>query len=320
MIRYLLAVVAGLQFAMPGVALAQDYPSKPIRMLVGYAPGGGTDIIARLMAHHLRAALGQPVVVENRPGAGESIADALVAHAAADGYTLLMAASAVTINPFLYKEMSFDVSRDLTGVAIIANSPVVLVTHPSLAIQNVAELISYAKANPGKLAYATPGIGTVQHLAAELFKSMTRTDLTHVPYKGGAPAMTDLAAGQVQLSFAAITSAQPFIKSGRLRALATGDERRSDQPGALPTIGETVPGYEVAIWYGILAPAATPKVIVDRLNRELAAIVQLKEVKIQMTEQGYESAVTPVERMNQRIRADLEKWGRAAKQAGIKPE
>jgi tripartite-type tricarboxylate transporter receptor subunit TctC len=272
------------------------------------------------MAHHLRGRLGQPVVVDNRPGAGGNIASELAARAAPDGYTLLMAANTVTINPFLYKEMSFDVARDLTGVAIIANSPVVLVVHPGQPIHSVAELITYAKANPGKLAYSTPGIGTPQHLAAELFKSMTQTDLTHIPYKGGAPAMTDLAAGQVQLSFAAINSAQPFIKSGRFRALATGDARRSPGAGGLPTIGETVPGYEVGIWYGILAPAGTPKAIVDRLNRELSAIVQMNDVKSQMTEQGYENAVAPADRMNEQVRSDLEKWGRVAKQAGIKPE
>ncbi len=319
--RRRLAALAAVMFALAaGGASAQSYPARPIRMLVGYGPGGGTDIIARLMSQHLQMRLGQPVVVENRPGAGGNIASELLAKAAPDGYTLATVANTVAINPFLYAKMNVDIEKDLTGVAIVANSPVVLVVHPGLPVNSVAELIAYAKANPDKLSYSTPGIGTPQHLAAELFKSMTQTQMVHVPYKGGAQAMADLAAGQVQLSFAAINSALPLIQGGRLRALATGDAQRSRMLNGTPTIGETVPGYEVGIWYGIMAPAGTPKAIVDRLNDELAAIVKVGEVRERMTDQGYENAVAPAEKMNAQIRTDLEKWGRTAKQAGIRPE
>lgn len=321
MLRTVIVAIAALQLTViVSVARAQPYPNKAIHMIVGYAPGGGVDIIARMMAPQLQTRLGQPVIVDNRPGAGGNIATELTAKAAPDGYTLLMAGNTVVISPFFYEKLSFDVARDLTGVAIIATAPVVLVVHPDLPVRSVPELIAYAKSNPGKLSYSTPGIGTPQHLAAELFKSLTKTDIVHIPYKSGALAMNDLVAGQVQLSFSAIINAQPFIQSGRVRALATGEPKHSASPGTLPMIADAVPGYEVSIWFGILAPANTPKAIMDKLNRELATIVQLDEVKEQMTKQGYTSNVAPPERMNEQIRHDLEKWARVVKQAGLKPE
>ena len=298
---------------------AQDYPNKPIRMLVGYAPGGGSDIIARLIAQNLQTKLGQSVVVENRAGAGGNIATDLVAKARPDGYTLLMTPNTVTMAPALFSKLSFDVAKDLAGVSVIATSPLVLVVNPAVPIASVAELIQFAKANPAKLSYSTPGIGTPQHLGTELFKAMTGTHIVHIPYRGGAPAVAAVVAGDVPLSFAAINSAKPFIDAGRLRAIATGDAKRSAQLG-LPTIGATVPGYEVAIWYGVMAPAGTPKPIIDQLNAALAAIVQIPEVKEQMAKQGYENAVAPAAEMNALIRSDLEKWARAAKQAGVKQE
>lgn len=300
-------------------ATAQDYPNKPIKMLVGYAPGGGSDIIARLISQNLQLKLGQPVVVENRPGAGGNIASSVAATARPDGYTLLMTPNTISMAPALYEKIPFDVTKDLTGVAIIANSPIVLIVHPTLPVNSIAELIQYAKNHPGKLSYSTPGVGTPQHLATELFKSMTTADIVHVPYKGGAPAVAAVVSGEVPLSFAAINSAKPFIDAGRVRAIAIGDATRSSQI-ALPTIGETVAGYDVSIWYGVMAPAGTPKAVLDRLNSELAAIVQLPDVKEQMAKQGYENAVGPAAKMNAQIRTDLEKWGRVVKQAGIKPE
>ena len=300
-------------------AAAQDYPNKPLKMLVGYAPGGGSDIIARLISQNLQVKLGQPVVVENRPGAGGNIAASVAATSRPDGYTLLMTPNTISMAPALYEKVPFDVVKDLTGVAIIANSPIVLIVHPTLPVNSIAELIQYAKSNPGKLSYSTPGVGTPQHLATELFKSMTASDIVHVPYKGGAPAVAAVVSGEVPLSFAAINSAKPFIDAGRVRAIAIGNATRSSQI-ALPTIGETVAGYDVSIWYGVMAPAGTPKAVLDRLNSELTAIVQLPDVKEQMAKQGYENAVGPAAKMNAQIRADLEKWGRVVKQAGIKPE
>ena len=298
---------------------AQDYPNKPIRMLVGYAPGGGSDIIARLIAQNLQIKLGQSVVVENRAGAGGNIATDLVAKARPDGYTLLMTPNTVTMAPALFSKLPFDIAKDLAGVGVIANSPLVLVVNPAVPIASVAELIKFAKANPGKLSYSTPGIGTPQHLGTELFKAMTGTHIVHIPYRGGAPAVAAVVAGDVPLSFAAINSAKPFIDAGRLRAIATGDAKRNPQLG-LPTIGATVTGYEVAIWYGLMAPAGTPKPIIDQLNAALAAIVQIPEVKEQMEKQGYENAVASAADMNALIRSDVEKWIRAAKQAGVKQE
>ena len=313
------AIVAACLVLNPVSVTAQDYPNKPIRMLVGYAPGGGSDIIARLIAQNLQAKLGQSVVVENRAGAGGNIATDLVAKARPDGYTLLMTPNTVTMAPALFSKLSFDVAKDLAGVAVIATSPLVLVVNPAVPIASVAELIQFAKANPAKLSYSTPGIGTPQHLGTELFKAMTGTHIVHIPYRGGAPAVAAVVAGDVPLSFAAINSAKPFIDAGRLRAIATGDAKRSAQLG-LPTIGATVPGYEVAIWYGVMAPAGTPKPIIDQLNAALAAIVQIPEVKEQMAKQGYENAVASAADMNALIRSDLEKWARAAKQAGVKQE
>ena len=318
MLRFIPAAAIAIGVIATPVA-AQDYPNKPIKMLVGYAPGGGSDIIARLIAQNLQVKLGQPVVVENRPGAGGNIAAGVVATARPDGYTLLMTPNTISMAPALYEKIAFDVAKDLAGVAIIANSPIVLIVHPTLPVNSIAELIQYAKTHPGKLSYSTPGVGTPQHLATELFKSMTASNIVHVPYKGGAPAVAAVVSGEIPLSFAAINSAKPFIDSGRVRAIAIGDATRSSQI-ALPTIGETVAGYDVSIWYGVMAPAGTPKPVLDRLNNELAVIVQLPEVKEQMARQGYENAVGPASKMNAQIRADLEKWGRVVKQAGIKPE
>jgi tripartite-type tricarboxylate transporter receptor subunit TctC len=309
----LVTPLAAILLAPPLDAAAQAYPSRPIRMFVGYAPGGGTDIIARLVAVNLQKRIGQPVIVDNKPGAGGNIASELTAGAAADGYTLLMAANTIAINPYLYSKLDFDVRKDLTGVALIANSPVLVVVNPSQPIKSITELIAFAKANPGKLNHATPGIGTPQHLAAELFKSMTQTDIVHVPYKGGAPAMAAVAANEVQVSFAAINSAWPLVQGGRLRALAIGDAKRIARFKEIPTIGETVPGYNVGIWYGIMAPGRTPREILHQLNRELGAVVQIPEVQERMASQGYEVAIGTPEEMTATVHADLDKWAKVVK-------
>ena len=298
----------------------QAFPSKPIRLFVGYVPGGGTDIIARLAAQHLSTRLGQPVLVENRPGAGGNIASEIVASAAPDGYTLLLAPNTVTINPFLFKKAGVDVARELRGVGMIATSPIVLVTSLSSPVASLAELIAYAKQNPGKLSYGTPGIGTPQHLAVELLKSMAGLDLVHVPYKGSAQSLSDLLGGQIQLVSAAINSAQPFIKSGKLRGLAVGEARRVSALKELPTVGETVKGYEVGIWYGIMAPAQTPRDIVARINQELMKAVASPDMAEKMSAQGYENIAGSPEDMDTTVRGDLEKWGKVVKAAGIIPE
>ena len=303
----------------PVSVFAQAYPNKPIKVLVGYAPGGGSDIIARLMAQSLQAKLGQPVVVENRPGAGGNLAIDLVAKSRPDGYTLLVTPNTFTMAPALFSKLSFDVVKDFAGVGIIATSPMVVIVSSQVPISTVAELIQYAKAHPGKLSYSTPGMGTPQHLGTELFKAMTATDIVHIPYKGGAPAVAAVVSNEVPLSFAAINSAKPFIDAGRVKALATSESKRHSQLG-LPTIGATVPGYDVGIWYGVVAPAGTPKAIIDRLNAELVSIVQIPDVKEQMAKQGYDSAVAPPAEMDSQIRSEVDKWIRAARTAGVKQE
>ena len=320
MIRLFSALaIAAIFFVNPVSASAQGYPNKPIRILVGYAPGGGSDIIARLVAQNLQTRLGQPVVVENRAGAGGNLAIDLVAKSRPDGYTLLVTPNTFTMAPALFSKLSFDVLKDFAGVGIIATSPMVVIVNPQLPISSVAELIQYAKANPGKLSYSTPGIGTPQHLGTELFKAMTATDIVHIPYTGGAPAVAAVVSNEVPLSFAAINSAKPFIDAGRVRAVATSEVKRYSQLG-LPTIGATVPGYDVGIWYGVVVPAGTPKPIIDKLNAELVAIVQIPDVKEQMAKQGYESAVAPPAEMESQIRSEVEKWIRSARQAGVKQE
>ena len=320
MIRFISAMAfAAISFINPLGASAQGYPNKPIRVLVGYAPGGGSDIIARLVAQSLQTKLGQPVVVENKPGAGGNLAIDLVAKARPDGYTLLVTPNTFTMAPALFAKLPFDVVKDFAAVGVIATSPMVVIVNPQVPISSVAELIQYAKANPGKLSYSTPGIGTPQHLGTELFKAMTATDIVHIPYKGGAPAVAAVVSNEVPLSFAAINSAKPFIDAGRVRAVATSEGKRSAQLG-LPTVGATVPGYDVGIWYGVVAPAGTPKAIIDRLNAELVAIVQIPDVKEQMAKQGYEAAVAPPAEMESQIRSEVDKWVRAARQAGVKLE
>lgn len=311
--------IAAVGLFNPVGAFAQAYPNKPIKVLVGYAPGGGSDIIARLIAQSLQARLGQPVVVENRPGAGGNLAIDLVAKSRPDGYTLLVTPNTFTMAPALFSKLPFDVVKDFSGVGIIATSPMVVIVSSQVPISSVAELIQYAKANPGKLSYATPGIGTPQHLGTELFKAMTATDIVHIPYKGGAPAVAAVVSNEVPLSFAAINSAKPFIDAGRVKALATSESKRYS-PLGLPTIGATVPGYDVGIWYGVVAPAGTPKSIIDKLNAELVAIVQIPDVKEQMAKQGYDSAVAPPAEMESQIRSEVDKWIRAARTAGVKQE
>ena len=315
------ALLAGfLAWSLASGAGAQAYPNRPIKLVVGYAAGGGTDIIGRLAAQHLSQRLGQTVLVENKPGAGGNIATESVAKAAADGYTLLLAVNNVTINPYIYKKMEVDVARELRGVGIIANSPIVLVANLNAPIKSLAELIAYAKQNPGKISYGTPGVGTPQHLAVELLGSMAGLNMVHIPYKGSALSLTDLMAGQIQLASAAINSAQPFIASGKIRGLAVADPRRVSALKDLPAVGEVVKDYAVSIWYGIMAPAQTPNEIIARLSDELRKAVATPEMAERMASQGYENAISSAEEMDATVRSDLIKWGRVVKSAGITPQ
>ena len=307
-------------FLTAGAVQAQGYPNRPIRLVVGYATGGGTDIIGRLVAQHLAPRLGQSVVVDNKPGAGGNIATELVAKAPPDGYTLLLAVNNIAINPYLYRKMEVDVARELRGIGIVANSPIVLVASPSAPVKNLAELIAYAKQNPGKLSYGTPGVGTPQHLAVELLNSMAGLSMVHIPYKGSGPSLADLMGGQIPLASAAINSAQPLIAAGRIRGIAVADPKRVAALKDLPAVGEVVKGYAVSIWYGVMAPAQTPNDIVNRLGEELRRAVASPEMAEKMASQGYENAITTPEEMDATVKADLLKWGRVVKGAGITPE
>ena len=301
-------------------AQAQPYPNRPVRLVVGYAAGGGTDIIGRLVAQHLGPRLGQAMVVENKPGAGGNIATELVAKSPPDGYTLLLAVNNIAINPYIYRKIGVDVARELRGIGIIANSPIVLVASPSAPVKSLAELIAYAKQNPGKLSYGTPGVGTPQHLAVELLGSMAGISMVHIPYKGSGPSLADLVAGQIPLAAAAINSAQPLIVAGRIRGLAVAEPRRVSALKDLPAVGELVPGYAVSIWYGVMAPAQTPNEIIARLGEELRKAVATPEMAEKMAAQGYENAISTPEEMDATVKADLVKWSKVVKEAGITPE
>jgi tripartite-type tricarboxylate transporter receptor subunit TctC len=317
--RYAFALVLVLS---PLCALAQSgYPAKPVRFIVPSAAGGGTDIIARAVAQKLSAALGQQFVVDNRPGAGQMIGIELAAKSAPDGHTILMAASTLAINPIMYKKVSYDPVRDFAPITQAASLPNVLVVHPSLPVKSVAELVALAKKQPGKLDYASAGIGTSPQMSMELLKSMTGIDLLHIPYKGTAPGVVDLLAGQVKVMAPNLLTALPHIKAGRLRALAVTSAKRSEALPDVPTIAEAgVPGYESVQWYGVLAPAGTAREIVTRLHAEIVRALGEPDVRERLAADGAEPVGSTPEQFAAFIRSEIDKWARVARAAGIHAE
>jgi tripartite-type tricarboxylate transporter receptor subunit TctC len=304
-----------------GAAAQADYPSRPIRIVVPFAAGGGNDILAREMASKLQANWGQPVLVENKPGAGGNIGADFVARAPADGHTLLLATNTVTINPHVQKNVPFDARRDFAPIALLASTPFVLVVNPDLPVQSVAQLVDFARANPNRLSYASVGIGTPHHLGMELFKSLTGTAMVHVPYKGSVPALSDTATGQTQLMMATINAARPFMQGNRLRALGVGERQRLASMKDLPTIAEAgVPGFELTAWYAILAPAATPADVQRKLSEALLAAIREPDTRERLLPAGFEIMPgTPAE-LRSLIATDFEQWARVVRNAGIKPE
>lgn len=301
---------------------AQDYPTKPIRIVVPLPPGGSNDVLARILGQKMSESFGQPVVVENKPGAAGNIASEFMARAEPDGYYIAVAPNqTVAVNPVLYPKLPFDVNRDLTGITMMGRVPMVLVVSPAkVQATTVAELIALAKANPEKLSYASAGSGSPQHMAAEVFKSMTGTKLTQIPYKGSAPALVDVLGGQVDVMFCPMNSALPHIRSGKLRALGTTGTKRVDLLPNVPTIAETVPNYESDIWIGMVAPAKTPPAIINKLNTELRRSLALPDVKEKLAEQGiYAETSTPAE-FTKLIADDQKRWAAVIKAANIKPE
>jgi tripartite-type tricarboxylate transporter receptor subunit TctC len=315
--RKLAVLLAGTAFAV--AVHAQTYPSKGLRIVVPFAPGGSTDIVARLIADRLGTAVGQSVVVENRSGAGGNIGAEAVARSAPDGYTLLMATTGVmAINNALYKDLSYNAATDLAPVIYAASITNVLSTPMDLPAKSVTELVALAKAKPGTLSFASSGSGSSTHLSGELFKSMTGVDVIHIPFKGSGQALIDVVAGRVSMIFDNMPSALPHIKGGKLRALGvTGSKRSSALPEA-PTIAEAgVPGYESLSWSGIAVPAATPRDVVARLNKEIAAILARDEMRQKLAEQGAETVGGPPEAFDAHIKAEREKWGRLVRANNI---
>jgi tripartite-type tricarboxylate transporter receptor subunit TctC len=309
-----IAAFATLAHAQPA------YPSKPIRLVVPFPAGGTTDILARAVAQRLTETLGQPVVVDNRPGAGGNIGAELVAKAAPDGYTLLMGTVGThAINASLYAKMPYDHVRDFAPVILVAGVPNVLVVNPALPVNSVQELIAYGKANPGKLNFASSGNGTSIHLSAELFKTMTGVQMAHVPYKGSAPALVDLAGGQVQLMFDNLPSSLALIKGGKLKALAVTSAQRSTALPDVPTVAESgLTGFEASSWFGLLAPAGTPKDIVAKLNGEVAKWLATPEAKEKMAAQGAIPAGQSPDDFTRHIAAETVKWQKVVKESGAK--
>jgi tripartite-type tricarboxylate transporter receptor subunit TctC len=317
--RLLLAAIGIVTLCTSLTGQAQTYPAKAVRIIVPFAAGGPADIYARFIGQRLSEALGQPFVIENRPGAGSVIGTDAVAKAPADGYTLLMMSNTHTVNESLIPNKPFELMRDFVAVAPINYSDLVLVVHPSVKANNLKELIALAKANPKGMNYASSGPGTPYHMAGELFKVMAGIDVVHVPYKGSSGARTDILGGQVQMMFDAITTMAPNVRAGKLKAFGTTGTVRSSVLPDVPTVSEAgVTGYEATIWLGIMAPVGTPKAVVDKLNAEIAKIVSRPEVKKTWQEQGAEPMVMSPEQFTQFMRDDITKWARVVKISGAK--
>ena len=315
-----LAAGAAALSAASRIAWAQAYPSRPVSLVAGFAPGGGVDITARLIGQWLSERLGQQFVIENRPGAAGNIGTEAVVRARGDGYTLLLVGSFNTINATLYDRLNFNFIRDIAPVASVMRYPYVMVVNPSVPAKSIPELIAYAKANPGKLNMASPGTGTGDHIAGELFKMMTGVNMVHVPYRGAAPALTDLLGNQAQVMFPSMPSSIQYIRAGQLRALAVVTATRSDMLPDIPTVAEFVPGYEAGSWYGVGAPKATPAEIIDKLNKEINAALVDPKNKARLANLGGDAlALSPAD-FGKLIGDETEKWGNLIRTLNIKAE
>jgi tripartite-type tricarboxylate transporter receptor subunit TctC len=309
-----------LSFDSTGKVFAQTYPNKPIHLIVAFPPGGTTDVVARLVGQKLSEGLGQPVVVDNRPGASGIIGTEMAAKAAADGYTLLMGyITTNAINPSLYGKLPYDPVKDFAPVSWIASAPLLVMVHPSIPVNSVKELIALAKSKPGQLSYASGGNGSPPHLAGELFKTMAGVDMMHVPYKGSAPAMVDVLGGHVPVYFDGIVTTLPQVKAGKLRALGVTSAKRSPSAPEIPTVAESgLPGFEVISWWGMVVQAGAPKEIVSKLNSEIVKIVQMPDVKERLASQGAIPMGSTPEQFAAHIKAETAKWGKVIRECGVK--
>ncbi|ANN66719.1 Bug family tripartite tricarboxylate transporter substrate binding protein [Bordetella bronchialis] len=316
----ILGVASALATGMaPGVARA-EYPDKPLKLIVGFPPGGGTDMLARYLAQQMGKSLGQSVVVENRGGANGVIGTTELARSTPDGYTLMLTISSHITNGLLYKDLPYNVLKDFAPVSVVATSPFVLLANPKLPADNVAQLIALAKAKPGSINFGSPGNGSTQHLSHELMNQMADIKMTHVAYRGGGPAMNDLLAGQVSLMFLTTVQSLPFLKEKRLKALAVSSAQRAAVLPDVPTVAETIPGYDSDVWFGVIAPAGTPKAVVDKLNKDIVAIVRKPETQQWLAQQGaVPVGDTPAE-FASLMQAEYSKWTDVFKKTGIKAE
>ena len=312
----LLLMLASVAAAQAGAA--DNYPNRPVKFIVPWAPSGGTDIIARVLSDKLRQSMGQPFLVENRPGAAGNIGASYVAKQPPDGYTIILATITLATNPAFYKNLDFDATKDLAPITLVAGIPHLLVVKPSLAVNNVKELIELAKQKPGKLNYSSAGTGSPFHIAAELFKETAHVNIVHIPYKGGGPAIRDLVGGQVDMSFANLVAVYPFVKSGQLRALAITSAKRSSVAPDIPTMAEAgLPGYDFSSWFGVLAPAGTPHDIIEKLNKEIVTALKSPDVSKRLSEQGADLIASTPEAFGTYLKAETEKWGKVISAAGI---
>jgi tripartite-type tricarboxylate transporter receptor subunit TctC len=317
--RIALALDLALGFALE--AAAQPYPAKPIRFIVPFPPGGSADILARAIGQKAGEGLGQSVVVENRPGAGTAIGAEALAKSAPDGYAIMIGTvSSHAINPALNPKLPFDPVKDFTPVSLVASIPFAMIVHPSVPAKTVQEFVALARAKPGTLNYSSAGSGTSNHLAGELLRSMTGIDIVHVPYKGSAPALNDLIAGQVSLMFDLVLTAAPHVKSGAVRGLAVTGAQRSSALPELPTVAESIPGYEVSAWFGIFAPAGVPQPVVQRLNAEFVKALQQPDLRQRLASQGAEPLTNTPDEFAAYLRAEIDKWAKVVKAAGMKPD
>ena len=309
-----------LAAVLPCVAAAQAYPTKPVRILVGFAPGGGTDIMARVIAAKLGETMKQQFIVENRPGANANLAAKVAAEAPADGYTILFMSVAHIMSKPVYKNLGYDIERDLTPITVVSSVPNVLCVNPALPAKTVKELIALARSKPGELTYATSGVGSPEHFAGEMFKMMTKTNMLMVPYKGGGPIAIDLVAGHVMSAFNTMPPIIPHIRANRVRAIAVTTEKRAGVLPDVPTVAETVPGYTMSTWYGAVAPAKTPRDIVQRLNQEMAKALAVPEVKEKLAALGADVVASTPEETAAIFKRDLEKFTRVAQSANIRAD
>jgi tripartite-type tricarboxylate transporter receptor subunit TctC len=320
--RTFVAIAASLLcLATAGSAVAQAFPTQPIKLIVPFAPGGGNDLLARTLAPRMAEILGQPVIVDNKPGAGGNLGTDVVARGPADGHTILIASNQVTINPALGMKTPFRIERDFAPIGMVASVPVILVAGKSQPFDNLRDFTSYARANPGKISYSSPGSGTPQHLAGEVFARMTQTLMVHVPYRGTGPAVGDVVGGQVQVTFGTLPSVMPFLEAGKLKALGVAGQKKSSLLPALPTFGEAgLKGYDAELWYCLLAPVKTPKAVVATLNAALNEALRTPKVAEQLAKQGFETSTSTPDQLKSVIDRDLARWARVINEHQIRVE